>query len=83
MDDENIRLSEFICQKLGEYEKGKAFYEYTQEDDLPFYKEVVYVPRNELESKRQLVSLLQILYPGLFGYVCMVGASNTMRVIMS
>ena len=44
VDKNNIRMSEFIRAKIGSFENGKAFYEFKQSEDLPCYKEVVYLP---------------------------------------
>lgn len=39
-------MSDFIKQKLGvaEFPNGHAFYEFTREEDLEYYKEVIFIP---------------------------------------
>lgn len=39
-------MSDFIKQKLGvaEFTNGHAFYEFTREEDLEYYKEVIFIP---------------------------------------
>lgn len=56
-------MSEFIKQKLGDYKKGEAFYEFTQEEDLVCYREILHVPTSVLihESESQSVSYF-VLY---------------------
>lgn len=51
MDEDNIRMSEFIELKFGQgvYRKGAAFYEYTQEEDLLSYREIVHIPKDKLQ----------------------------------
>ena len=60
MEEDNVRMSEYIKQRLGVYEKGAAFYEFVQREDLLSYKEVLYVPKDVLkqENENQLVSIL-------------------------
>ena len=53
MDEDNVRMSEYIKQQLGVYEKGAAFYEFAQSDDLLSYKEVVHVPKDALERENE------------------------------
>ena len=58
MDEDNVRMSEYIKQQLGVYEKGAAFYEFVRSEDLLSYKEVVHVPKDALErdNENQFVS---------------------------
>ena len=58
MDKDNVRMSEFIKQQLGVYEKGAAFYEFLNSEDLLSYKEVVHLPEDgqTQENESQLVS---------------------------
>ena len=62
MDEENdiVRMSEFIKQEVGDYKKGEAFYEFTQEEDLAFYREILHVPKDVLEheDENQIVSII-------------------------
>ena len=45
-DEDNIRMSTFVQNKLSvdSFENGSAFYEFVQEEDLLYYKEVVLLP---------------------------------------
>ena len=57
VDVNNVQMSTFINKKLGSFENGRAFYEFTDEEDLMYYKEVV----NKFKSK--VIKLLtQIMY---------------------
>ena len=60
MDEENVRMSEFVKQKVGDYKKGEAFYEFTQEEDLASYREILHVPKHvlEYENENQSVSII-------------------------
>ena len=44
VDRNNVRMSEFIREKIGSFESGKAFYQFNQPEDLPCYREIVHVP---------------------------------------
>jgi hypothetical protein len=59
VDEENVRMSEFIKKEVGDYKKGEAFYEFTQAEDLASYREILHVPKHALqhESESQMVSL--------------------------
>ena len=45
----NMRMSSFIKQKLGSFENGRAFYEFTDEEDFLHYKEVVNVQKSQVQ----------------------------------
>jgi hypothetical protein len=46
--ENNVQMSKFIEKELGlqKFENGQAFYEFTGQEDLIYYKEVVKVQRN-------------------------------------
>ena len=58
VDENNIRMSEFIKRKIKplKFENGKAFYEFKQLEDLQYYKEVIHVPL-DVYTKRMKVTL--------------------------
>ena len=56
VDADNVRMSEFVKQKLGFFNKGEVFYEFSQEEDLLSYKEIICVPQLLLEEN--LVSII-------------------------
>ena len=59
VDEDNVRMSEYIKQQLGvDYVKGAAFFEFAESEDLLSYKEVVHLPEDALKQKdkSQLVS---------------------------
>lgn len=42
VDEDYVKMSEFVTAKLGTFENGRAFYEFNrEEEDLLYYKEVV------------------------------------------
>ena len=42
VDEDNVQMAKFIERKLEvEFENGKAFYEFTQAEDLLYYRDVV------------------------------------------
>ena len=41
VDEENVRMSKFVRNKLGSFEKGKAFFELTEKEDLPFCRKAM------------------------------------------
>jgi hypothetical protein len=45
-----VRMSKFIEKELGlrKFENGRAFYEFTDQEDLIYYKEVVTVQKNKV-----------------------------------
>ena len=49
VDEDNIQMSRFIEKTLGTFENGRAFYEFTGEEDLIYYKEVVKVQKGKLK----------------------------------
>ena len=53
VNEDNVCLSEFFTRKRQQYvfENGNAFFEFDEEEDLLFYKEVVV-----MESRRLKVS---------------------------
>ena len=54
VDDNNdsVQMSTFIKEKLGYFENGRAFYEFTGEEfeDLDYYKEIVNVLSKKVRS---------------------------------
>ena len=42
-------MSSFIKQNLGSFENGRAFYEFTDEEDFLHYKEVVKVLKGQVQ----------------------------------
>ena len=58
VDMSNVRMSEFIRMKIGSFENGKAFYEFMQPEDLPCYREVVYVPMSLIDRLTEQVILI-------------------------
>ena len=43
VDQDNIRMYQFIKEKLNSFEVGNAFYEFTQSEDFLYYKETVLI----------------------------------------
>ena len=43
VEKDNMRMSSFVKQNLGSFENGRAFYEFTSEEDFLHYEEVVKV----------------------------------------
>ena len=39
----NVRVSEFVREKLGSFEIGRAFYEFVQKEDLPSCRKIIKV----------------------------------------
>ena len=65
---DNIRMYQFIKDQLKTFEVGNAFYEFTQDDDLLYYKEIVVVdlPKegevdSEVSSEDQQLRTIYIL----------------------
>lgn len=51
--DDNVRMSDFTEQlPSGKFENGRLFYEFTQEENLISYKEVVFVGQEDLVRVR-------------------------------
>ena len=50
MGENNVQMSKFIEKELGSqaFENGRAYYEFTGEKDLNYYKEVVKGPKNRV-----------------------------------
>ena len=61
VDQNNIRMSDFVKKKIGTFENGKIFYEFKQDEDLPCYKEVVHVP-SDVYTNRMRVHIIQKVY---------------------
>lgn len=54
--DDNIRMSDFTEQlPSGKFENGRIFYEFTQDEDLLSYKEVVSVQPEDLLRVRLIL----------------------------
>ena len=49
VDEENVRMSTFIRNKLGSFEKGRAFFEFTEKEDLPFCRKAIRENNNSLK----------------------------------
>ena len=46
VDEDNVQMAKFVKEKLGKFENGRAFYEFTQiGEDFLFYKDVVLMPK--------------------------------------
>ena len=58
VDENNVRMSEFIKTKIGSFDNGKAFYEFKQSEDLPCYKEVIHVPMSILDH----ITIQQVMH---------------------
>ena len=44
VDEDNLRMSEFVKRKLGSFESAKAFYEFIRkEEDLPCCRKVIHM----------------------------------------
>ena len=52
VDEDNVQMSKFIEKKLGSrtFENGRAFYEFTDEENLIYYKEIVTEQRNKVSD---------------------------------
>ena len=50
--EDNVRMSEFIRMhpSIKSFENGRAFYEFTEEEDLDIYKEVICATSNQLKE---------------------------------
>ena len=48
VEKDNMRMSSFVKQNLGSFENGRAFYEFTSEEDFLHYKEVVKVQKSQV-----------------------------------
>lgn len=48
--ENNVQMSKFIEKELGSqtFENGRAYYEFTGEEDLNYFKEVVTEQRNKV-----------------------------------
>ena len=60
--EDKMRLSEFIERRLNpidhyenkhvKFSRGKAFYEFTNEEDLRFYRDIVYLAEDQANEVR-------------------------------
>ena len=41
VDKDCVRMSDFVKEKTGVFEKGQVFYEFTQEEDLPYCRKII------------------------------------------
>ena len=41
VDRDIVRMSDFVKEKTGMYEKGQVFYEFAQEEDLPYCRKIL------------------------------------------
>ena len=70
IDSDNVRMSKFIEEKLHIpiFEDSKAFYEFTETEDLLYYKEVIQIDTELLDNKVNIgVSLLSNIYHNVPG----------------
>ena len=44
VDEDNVRLSEFVREKFGSFDSAKAFYEFVKPEYLPWCRKVIRVP---------------------------------------
>ena len=58
VDENNVRMSEFVKMKIGSFENGRAFYEFKQPEDLLYYKEVVHVPTSLIDR----LTMVQVMH---------------------
>lgn len=52
VDEDNVQMSKFVEKKLSPrtFENGRAFYEFTDKEDLNYYKEVVAEQKNKVSD---------------------------------
>ena len=49
--EEDVQMAKFVEDKLGaKFENGRAFYEFTQIEDLLFYRDVVAMPKVNINT---------------------------------
>ena len=53
VDEDNVRMSEFVKRKVSKFENGKAFYELTESEDLLYYKEVIHLELKNVKVNRE------------------------------
>ena len=58
VDENNVRMSEFVKMKIGSFENGRAFYEFKQPEDLLHYKEVVHVSTSLIDR----LTMVQVMH---------------------
>lgn len=58
VDENNVRMSEFVKMKIGSFENGRAFHEFKQPEDLLYYKEVVHVPTSLIDR----LTMVQVIH---------------------
>ena len=51
VDEDNVRLSEFVREKRGSFDSAKAFYEFDKEEYLPWCRKMIRVPAAKLEVR--------------------------------
>ena len=66
--EDNMRLSHFIIKRLTsdyqfekkhmQFSRGRAFYEFTKEEDLRFYRDVVYLTKAQVKEVRYLLRII-------------------------
>ena len=46
VDEDNVEMSDFVRNSLGisDFKNSHAFYEFTDEEDLRYYRDVVHLP---------------------------------------
>ena len=51
VDEDNVRLSEFVREKHGSFDSAKAFYEFVQPEYLPWCRKMIRVPATKLKVR--------------------------------
>ena len=44
VDEDNVRLSQFVRKIFGSFENGRAFYEFSQQECFPACRKVIIIP---------------------------------------
>ena len=50
VDEDNVRMSTFVRKKTGSFEEGRAFYEFTENEDLPYCRKVIRMPVGKVNT---------------------------------
>ena len=51
VEEDNVRISTFVAKKFGSFEREKVFYEFNQDEDLLFYKQLALWKRKRRRSE--------------------------------
>lgn len=66
VDKDRVCMSKFIKEKLelAEFTNGHAFYEFTREEDLEYYKEVIHLPAefNSVDKFKVCMCIIELHY---------------------